>query len=187
MAHRIDWCAIENDYLITRMTLRELEAKHGCPRNTISRRANKEGWKRDMSEAVRKVTRALLIEEVAQQVSAQQIEGVTQHTIHQLKSNTEAVMAAAEVNKQVILSHRAGLKKITTIRDKLLDYVETAVDALLVDPEPRARSTLIDDLKRLAEVDERVRKGEREAFGLDADKDTNRAGVDELLAKINRD
>ena len=43
--------------------------------------------------------------------------------------------------------------------------IDRANDALR---KAMSRSALVDDLKKLADVDEKVRKGEREAFGLDA-------------------
>jgi len=43
--------------------------------------------------------------------------------------------------------------------------IDKANDALR---KAMSRTSLVDDLKKLAEVDERVRKGEREAFNLGA-------------------
>lgn len=44
------------------------------------------------------------------------------------------------------------------------DPVNRKINALR---KAMSRSALVDDLKKLADVDEKVRKGEREAFGLD--------------------
>ena len=41
-----------------------------------------------------------------------------------------------------------------------------------------SRSALVDDLKKLADVDEKVRKGEREAFALDEDPEKNKPADD---------
>ena len=104
---------------------------------------------------------------------------------------TETVLAAAEVNKDVILGHRKGLRKITDIKRKLLAQIEQAAENMVdlaeviemvrqpddngIDrandalKKAMGRSALVDDLKKLADVDEKVRKGEREAFGLDDD------------------
>ena len=94
-----------------------------------------------------------------------------------------------EVNKQVILGHRTGLQELTSVKRTLLGQIQQAA-ALLPDlaeviemvrkPDDNgidrandalrkamSRSALVDDLKKLADVDEKVRKGEREAFGLD--------------------
>ena len=89
----------------------------------------------------------------------------------------------------MILGHRKGLLRITNVKVKLLEQIEQAVGNmaeladlidLVRDPDAQGidraneamkkvmgRSALVDDLKKLAEIDERVRKGEREAFKID--------------------
>jgi len=111
------------------------------------------------------------------------------------------VLAAAEVNKQVILGHRQGLQALTDVKRTLLSQIEQAaaqlpdlaeVIELVRKPDDNgidrandalrkamSRSALVDDLKKLADVDEKVRKGEREAFGLDDDGKPDRNGLEE--------
>jgi hypothetical protein len=82
------------------------------------------------------------------------------------------------------------LRRITNVRDLLLDQIEQAathmadlaeVVEMVRNPDENGidrandalrkvlgRSALVDDLKKLADVDEKVRKGEREAFSIDA-------------------
>ena len=174
---KADWQAIERDYRTGQFTLRELESKHGANNATISRRAAKSGWTQDLSVAIRQATNANLIAAIVQEKSSD---------AQQSAANT--VLAAAEVNSQVILKHRTGLGRLTAIKSKLLEQIEQAAsnmedlaeviemarspdehgmdranDAL---KKAMGRSALVDDLKKLADVDEKVRKGEREAFGL---------------------
>jgi hypothetical protein len=174
---RVDWHAIERDYRTGKFTLRELEAKHDVDNAQIARNKKKHGWTQDLSTAVRQATSAILMAEiVSKEVSSAQ----------QSVSNT--VLAAAEMNAQVILRHRFGLNRITQIKERLLDQIEQAAlnmpeiaQALemLRNPDENgidkandalrkamSRTSLVDDLKKLAEVDERVRKGEREAFSI---------------------
>lgn len=177
---RVDWDAVERDYRTGKFTLRELEGKHGATNSTIARWAKRHGWTQDLSVAVRQATNAALISEIVGKEcsSAQQ-------------SAAETVLAAAEVNKQVILGHRQGLQALTDVKRTLLSQIEQAaaqlpdlaeVIELVRKPDDNgidrandalrkamSRSALVDDLKKLADVDEKVRKGEREAFGLDAD------------------
>ena len=175
---RTDWEAVERDYRTGRFTLRELETKYGVNNSTISRRADKHGWTQDLSSAIKQATNAKLIQSIvaAECSTAQQ-------------NAAETVLVAAEVNKQVILAHRKGLQELTSVKRALLDQIQQAA-ALLPDlaevvemvrqPDDNgvdrandalrkamSRSALVDDLKKLADVDEKVRKGEREAFGLD--------------------
>lgn len=174
---KADWQAIERDYRTGQFTLRELESKHGANNATISRRAAKAGWTQDLSVAIRQATNANLIAAIVQEKSsdAQQ-------------SAASTVLAAAEVNSQVILKHRNGLNRLTAIKSKLLEQIEQAAEnmedlaeviEMVRSPDDNGmdrandalrkamgRSALVDDLKKLADVDEKVRKGEREAFGL---------------------
>lgn len=177
---RTDWQAVERDYRTGKFTLRELEAKHGANNATISRRAAKEGWTQDLSAAIKQATNAKLIESiVADECSSAQ------------QNAAGTVLAAAELNTRVILAHRQGLNRLTEIKSKLLDQIEQAAENMVdlaqviemvrnpddngVDRANDAlrkamgRSALVDDLKKLADVDEKVRKGEREAFGLDVE------------------
>lgn len=178
---RVDWEAIKRDYRADKLTGIELAAKHKVSRETISRKRKddeKSGspWEKDLREAINKATDAALVREI-----------VTEHHT----KITDVILAAAEVNSRVILSHRTGLKRITTIQQKLLDQIEQAASNLpeleeviemirkpddngkdAINDQMRkamSRSSLVDDLKKLAEVDERVRKGEREAFNLNAE------------------
>lgn len=177
--HKTDWEAVERDYRTGKFTLRELEAKHGATNSTIARWAKRNGWSQDLSAAVRQATNAALITEIvgAECSKAQQ-------------NAADTVLAAAEVNKQVILAHRSGLQSLTAVKHALLNQIAQAAELMpdLADviemvrkPDDNgvdrandalrkamSRSALVDDLKKLADVDEKVRKGEREAFGLDA-------------------
>lgn len=175
---RTDWEAVERDYRTGRYTLRELEAQHGVSYASISRKANELGWSKDLREVIKQATDAAVLRETVTQAQ---------------KDVTDTVLVAAEVNKQVILAHRAGLQALTDVKRTLLAQIEQAA-GLLPDlqkvvemvrkPDDNgvdrandalrkamSRSALVDDLKKLADVDEKIRKGEREAFGLDEDVD----------------
>lgn len=95
---RNDWEAIERDFRTGKFTLRELEAKHGAGYADISRRAKREGWTKDLADAVRQATTAALIEEIT-----------TAGATEAQRSTTDVVLAVAEMNKQVILGHRSDL------------------------------------------------------------------------------
>ena len=173
---RADWEAVERDFRTGKFTLRELEAQHGVSYAQISRKANEYGWTKDLREVIKQATDAAVLRETVTKAQ---------------KDVTETVLVAAEVNKQVILAHRKGLQELTSVKRALLDQIQQAA-ALLPDlaeviemvrqPDDNgidrandalrkamSRSALVDDLKKLADVDEKVRKGEREAFDLDLD------------------
>lgn len=127
-AKAADWDAIERDYRTGKFTFRELELKHGVPNSTITRRAKKEGWTQDLTDAVRQATNAALIQErVQQECSNAQQNAAT------------AVLAAAELNKQVILGHRKHLAEASSLAVGLLE-------------ELKAIGGAKDDLMRIAEI-----------------------------------
>lgn len=170
---RADWEAVERDYRTGRFTLRELETQHGVSYAQISRKAKELGWSKDLREVIKQATDAAVLRETVTQAQ---------------KDTTETVLVAAEINKQVILAHRSGLRAITDVKEALLSHIAKAAELLpdldeVVEmvraPDENgmdrandalrkamSRSALVDDLKKLADVDEKVRKGEREAFGL---------------------
>ena len=183
---RADWDAVERDYRTGEFTDGELASAHSLTREAIVRRRSKEQkadpsrWVKDLAPHVRAATNALLMQETVADAITQGHNKVT-----------GAVMVAAEVNTRVILSHRTGLKAITDVKRTLLNQIEQAaanmtdlaeIIEMVRNPDDNgidrandalkkamSRSALVDDLKKLADVDEKVRKGEREAFGLDDD------------------
>ncbi len=192
---KVDWEAVERDFRTAKFTLRELGEKHQVTHTTIGRRAEREGWSKDLQQAIRQATNAKLIAETVQQkcTTAQQ-------------DATETVIAAAEINAHVILKHRAGLRRLGDVKDVLIDQIEQAAKNLpnlaeLIEmvrqPDDNgvdkandalrramSRSGLVDDLKKLAEIDERVRKGEREAFAIGADSDGDENNPAEAMQKL---
>jgi hypothetical protein len=173
---KVDWDAVKRDYRTNKFTDTELASRHNITRESISRKRKAEGpqeWPKDLAEAIKQATDAALVQSL-----------VTQGHTHV----TETVAIAAEVNKNVILGHRTGLNRIASIKSKLLEQIEQAAEnmqdlaeviEMARNPDENGidrandalrkvmgRSALVDDLKKLADVDEKVRKGEREAFGL---------------------
>ena len=175
---KTDWQAVERDYRTGKFTLRELADKFGISHQAIAKAAKKNEWTQDLAQAIKQATNAKLVANLVDKEVAKSGQAV---------ANT--VQAAAEVNTRVILNHRRGLNRLTEVKRKLLDQIEQAAEnmadlaeviQMVRSPDDNGmdrandalkkamgRSALVDDLKKLADVDERVRKGEREAFGLD--------------------
>jgi len=180
---KTDWDAVERDYRTGKYTLRELESKHGADNGLISRKAKKQGWTQDLAIAIKQATNAKLVQQlVSKEVSDGQ----------QKVSNT--IEVAATIGMNVILGHRKGLLNITNVKDLLLHQIQQAavnmveiadIIEMVRNPDDNGmdrandalkkamgRSALVDDLKKLADVDEKVRKGEREAFNIASLEDT---------------
>lgn len=115
---RVDWEAIERDYRTGQFSLRELEKKHGAGFSKIGKRAKDEAWSKDLADAVRQATSAALIAEVA-----------TERATEGLHGTTDVVLAVAEINKQVILGHRADIAEVRNLAADLLNELRMATQS----------------------------------------------------------
>lgn len=191
---KYDWDAIERDYRTGKFTLRELSAKHGPSHTAIAQRAKRDAWSQDLSEQIRQATNAKL---TASLVSSEVDKNV------QAVSTT--VAAVAELNKQVILGHRADLKATRDVASALLGELSSAAllaqhtDELVAmlagkDAEPadlaRARmlvskalsvNSRISSVKALAETFTKLQEGERKAFNI-TEGDLGDKGAGDTLA-----
>lgn len=184
MGSRVDWEAIQRDYRTGKFSDGELAEKHALSRESIVRARKRDqakdpaSWAQDLGPQVRAATNALLMQEM---VADKITEGHTKVT--------DVILVTAEANKQVVLGHRTALQRITAVAGVLMGQIEQAasqmadlseVIEMVRNPDDNGvdkandalrkamtRPALVDDLKKLAEINERVIKGERQAFGLD--------------------
>lgn len=167
----VDWEAIERDFRTTHYSVRELAELHGVSHAAINKRIKTRQLVRDMREDVIRETRNKLIIQPSKDWGRSPDAAV-------------AVMAAAEVNAQLILSHRRGLERLREVQHGLLESIEAALH--LAD-DPKMRAGLVDDFKKLADVDAKIRSGERQAFGLDDVVQTTANTVEDLLQRLNEE
>lgn len=176
---RADWEAIERDYRTGQFSDQELADKHGnvVSRQAISKRAKVQGWQKDLSREVRQATKAKLIaEQVAEKVAGEVAERVAKSG----NATVQAVLAAAETNKQVILSHRRDIAKVHGLTMKLVANLEAA--AAEKDEAKRLPiGELVLSAQRAGQSLARLQQMERVAFGLDEPDDpASAAGVSSL-------
>lgn len=194
----IDWDAVRRQYRLGKQSNKQLAMLFQISASSIGRRADKEGWIVDKAEEVDAVTNSLLIQNASGNANPNA-------TPTQLE-----IKVAAQTNADKILEHRLALDRLRRLRDKLLDEVEIVTDNrdlfqqlgdLLDQSGPDSNGTWrrdkvnelyrkvvslterIENTKRLVEIDERVRRGEREAFGLDR-ADAAPSPLDEMLKKL---
>lgn len=192
----IDWEAIQMRYRAGTESLRSIGDHFGVTEGAIRQKAKKGEWTRDLQKRVQLATEALLISHEA---------------THSVRTEAQCVAVEAKMRANVVIGHRTGLKRIGGLRDKLLGEIENVTDnvalfetlgELLDESGPDQNGTWrkdklnevyrkvisvsgrIDDAKKLAEIDEKVRKGEREAFNIDATAD-DKTGVDDLILRVN--
>ena len=207
---KADWEAIERDYRTGKWSGQELASKHGnvVTRQAISKRAREKGWTQDLSEAVRHATRASVIQaEVASRVAKKVAETVAGNVAESFQATTNTVLAAAEVNKQVILGHRSDIRATRDLTFALLNELRTAtldpdkLEALfakvsedLDDIGTRLLADSFRDLMRLsnrvasvhklADTLSKVQAMERKAFGLDDEAGGGSTGFEDLVSDL---
>lgn len=186
----IDWDAIEREFRLGQKTNKQLAFEHGVQASSIGRRAVKYDWTQDKSAEVRMRADNMLLKATAQG-SGKAIE--RKQSAKATPDGLE-IQAAATARVDVVLGHRKGLDRISRIRDTMLDEIEaqTSQMDLLTQIVEVAREpgeggidkrndllrrvislpSRVDSLKKLTEVDEKIRKGERDAFGISIDEGT---------------
>lgn len=178
----IDWDVIERDYRIALLTMRQLAEKHHVDTSSISRRANKEGWQRDLAERVNQLTNnrianSLMIDEEVEKM----------HTENHLKS-TQADMLAVELSSketfEIVRGHYQIARYLESLMLKMLDEIEEQIrervilselKTMLHESDPRAALALhnltsvgsrMNTLKAATDIHEKIVKIERQAFNI---------------------
>lgn len=119
MAERkqVDWEGVERDYSAGLLSLREIGAKHGVTHGAINKRANRDGWARDLSAKI-KIKADLLVstEMVSTAVSTKKA------------SEKEVIEANAQAIVNIKLAHRGDIRKSKRIVNALFDELELTTD-----------------------------------------------------------
>lgn len=146
-----DWEAIESAYRAGSLSIRAIGEKHGVNHATILKRANKEGWQRDLTEQVRTATKAKVTKSVT--TTGNQSPVVT---------DAQIVEQASDEAASVVLAHREGLAAWRGITNKLRDFLNEA-EITQDNHASMARSIT-------AGVDAQIKviKAEREAYNIDS-------------------
>ena len=150
----VDWEKIEGDYRAGVKTLRASAAENGISEALIRKRAKREGWERDLTEKIRKATRAA--------ISAPS---------RSKRPESEVIAEAASIQIELIRSHQRQVQRLSGVRDKLVEHLEAiAEDGLLL-------GTATQVLEKLTGITEKLVKLERQAFNVDDEKDFGDGGA----------
>ncbi|MEG3012758.1 MAG: hypothetical protein RR845_26040, partial [Pseudomonas sp.] len=103
-----DWEAIERAYRAGLLSLRAIASEHGVAHNTIMKRAEKEGWQRDLTSKVRSAVK----DKVTRSVT-------TDGDQKKLVTDAEIIEEASDQAAAVVLAHRSGLAQWRGIASKL--------------------------------------------------------------------
>jgi hypothetical protein len=176
----IDWEAIERDYRIGQLSLRQIAAKHEVAVSSIVKRQKNEKWSRDLSAQVRVQTKAELIRLAAEKAH----ENATQ-SVH---SDALSVQAAAHNNVEIISGHRRDIQKEAERTRKLAEKIDTLMDKTV---EAKEVALLASTHESLVRSRARLIGLEREAYGIgeaepppDDEKLIDLGRAEELRSKI---
>lgn len=165
-----DWQAVERDYRTGKFTEQELADKYGATRSAVSKHKRTKHWTKDLQTEIRQATNARL---VAEMVADEVAEGS--------KKVANVILAAAEVNKNIILSHRTkiadafyllGLAKEAVVKTgaSVTDIREAAVYV-------QAAANMVGATKNLVQL-------ERQAFDLDDAGDHEKSSVEDYIEAL---
>lgn len=146
-----DWEAIESAYRAGSLSVRAIGEKHGVNHATILKRANKEGWQRDLTDKVRVATKAKVTKSVTKDGNQSPV--VTDQQIVEQASDEAAA---------VVLAHREGLAAWRGITNKLRDFLED------VDITEDNHSSMARSITAGVDAQIKVIKAEREAYNIDS-------------------
>jgi hypothetical protein len=170
----IDWEAIERDYSLGQLSIRQIAEMHGVNPSAVMRRSKKENWTKDLSERVRAETKAALVRAVIESAQAQSVQSV--------QSDSESVQAAVDVNVKIVTGHRKGIvteiQRAEMLGAKFDAMLDMAADLRELSAAAAAHEAIVRSRARLVAL-------EREAYGLSNDKDKGET-LDGLAARIEQ-
>jgi hypothetical protein len=176
----IDWEAVETDYRAGILSLREMAAAHGVSHVSIKKRADRDGWTRDLSAKIKAQADALVNRRVVTSL------GNTERAVN----DRLVIEANAERIAQVRSEHRADISRARRLALLLLGELEGVTENIELfrelgetlrsedDKGADKRNDLyakvidlpsrVDSAKKLSETLKNLIALEREAYGLEA-------------------
>lgn len=153
-----DWLLIEADYRTGIKPLRQIASEHGIVESYIRKRAAKEGWERDLSARIQAKAEELVRKEAVRKETVRT--EVRKHN-RVLENENEIIEANANLQKDVVLSHRKDIKRLRNLLNVQAAELEN-IDGSDLDLSKRIKALkdLGDTLKGLICI-------EREAYGID--------------------
>lgn len=180
-AKQYDWEAVEADYRAGMLTVAAILDKYGMPRATLTSRARREVWQRDLSKQVRKA--------VAAKVAAKAVPEAAG------KTDAQIIEEAATHGADLVTRHQQQASRWQRIGDALASTLEQQLATGKIEVTGKDGSTQLIDVpldyvsKTLAQgvaALEKLIKLERQAHNLDEAERSGRS-LDELLDDVADD
>jgi hypothetical protein len=175
MAKRIDWEAVEKDWIVGILTVAEMSDKHGVSDEGMRKHFMKLGISRDRSKAVRSATKAALIEQ-----SRLRAEELGVEVGAQLANELEVGFAGAI--KDQVVDNVSAIGRHKAIIDRQMEALNKMMGDLEVSPEPV--------LVRLTALQKAVASGavliERDRQARNIDEKSDAESFDECILRLDR-
>ena len=111
----VDWEKLEREFRMGKMTYAEMSNEFGVNASTITRRAKKEGWTRDLSQLVRQETRA--------HISAQIVAHAQETHKSRISGDAKAVEIEAISNAMLSADHERVGSKSRALFEVVIDQI----------------------------------------------------------------
>lgn len=147
-----DWEAIESAYRAGSLSIRAIGERHGVSHATILKRANKEGWQRDLTDKVRTATKAKVTKSVTKDGNREP-----------LVTDDQIVDKASDEAAAVILARREGLAAWRGITNKLRDFLDD------VEITEKNHASMARSITAGVDAQIKVIAAERKAYNLDSE------------------
>lgn len=118
----IDWTAIERHYRAGELSLNEIAKRYGVSRPGITKRAEREGWVRDLSKKIEQATQNKVVAAVAKQQVAGELPVATK------MAEKAYVDAYSDASAAVDMQQRTDVKRALDVQRALLDELEAMTD-----------------------------------------------------------
>ncbi len=178
---KIDWEKGDKLIRLGQLSAAEIGRQLGCPTSTVTRRIKSKGIVRDKTDEVRTRTRAALI------TKKDATQPATQRAVADVDDND--IASAVELNVSLILSHRADIKRLANVEQRLLkelgDDIKPPNKLYLAQYQGNVIQKEVNltvterasTLSSLANVLQRRIQLERQAFGIDDDENKPGTGL----------
>ena len=114
----VDWTAIERHYRANELSLNEIAKRYGVSRPGIQKRAEREGWVRDLSKKIDQATQNKVVVAVAKQQVAGELPLATK------MAEKAYVDAYSDASAAVDMDQRADVKRALSIQRSMLEELE---------------------------------------------------------------
>lgn len=198
-----DWEAIEREYRAGQLSVSEIGRQHGISHTAINKRANRDGWTRNLAARVREEVSARLVSDGVSSANAREtVDAAATRVVELVRSHRSDIGRARDVASRIINE----LDMATAHRDEIAEEIEALCstepndsDAAKARAEKRRAAmhravslpSRASSMQSLAGALKTIVQLERQAFNVDAGADENepatKGDIQNVVSKLSRE